>query len=490
MLFRSTYPHSGGEYVYLTRAFGPGAGFLYAWGQLLFIRTGASIVTLAYVFADYSVRLVKLDDDLPERPAIYLVLTLTPILGLTAINMIGVRMGKWTQNTLTVVKVLGLAGVLVAGFVWARGREPAEEYVVFEGTVVATGSEPAPSLILATTKVPGGRPFTLAPGAKITIDGDDKDKEGHNYTLAALLHKQVRVVTLVQDTTQAVRVKAKTQSLLASLSLAFLLVMFAYTGWNEAAYIATEVRDRRRTLPLALLLGTAAIIFLYVLVNIAYLTGLGYEDAAESSEVAADVLALVPWHLAEPAICLLVILCALGSINGTIFTSSRIFAAFGKDHSLFAPLGRWHAGRGTPVISLLVQTAVCLTTVAVVAFFFNNRRSFEALVEGTGAIFWIYYLATGVALFALRRRDRGIVRPFTVPWYPLTPLVFCGLCAWLLVGSALAKPVETLVCFGLVLAGVPLFLLSTHSPGPASGTSETHELQSPVTPFQGAPPKP
>jgi basic amino acid/polyamine antiporter, APA family len=461
----ATYPHSGGEYVYLTRAFGPCAGFLYAWGQLLFIRTGASIVTLAYVFADYTVRLTHMDVDSPEMPAVYILLTLLPILGLTAINIVGVRTGKWTQNTLTVVKVLGLAGILVAGFVWARNRA-AEDYIIYEGRVLATGSEP-PSLLLATEQSPSGRPFALAPGAKITVDGDDKNNNGKSFTLTDVLNKQVRVVAVASAPTRALRIKATTTSLFAALSLAFIFVMYAYTGWNEAAYIATEVRDRRRNLPLALVLGTAAIIVLYVLVNIAYLVGLGYAQAADSSVVAADVLALVPWHFAEPAICLLVIISALGSINGTIFTSSRIFAAFGKDHSLFAPLGRWHAKLGTPVVSLVIQCLVCLLTVAVVAVCFQNHDSFEALLAGTAGIFWVYYLATGIALFALRWRDRGLRRPFTVPGYPLTPLVFCVLCGWLLWGSVLAKPWETAACFGIVLVGVPLFLLSKHSPGPA-----------------------
>ena len=116
----STYPRSGGEYVYLTRAFGSWAGFLFAWGQLLIIRTGASMVAVAYVFALYAVRLAKIDAEADAYPLAFTALALLPIVVLTATNILGVRMGRLTQNTLTVVKVLGLGGVLVAGFVWAR----------------------------------------------------------------------------------------------------------------------------------------------------------------------------------------------------------------------------------------------------------------------------------------------------------------------------------------------------------------------------------
>src|SRR5262249_61880643 len=82
----STYPRSGGEYVYLTRAFGPWAGFLFAWGQLLVVRTGASIVAVAYIFADYTTRLAHLSPEAPARPLVYTALPLLPILAFTLIN--------------------------------------------------------------------------------------------------------------------------------------------------------------------------------------------------------------------------------------------------------------------------------------------------------------------------------------------------------------------------------------------------------------------
>jgi amino acid transporter len=455
------YPHSGGEYVYLTRAFGPLAGFLYAWGQLLFIRTGASIVSIAYVFADYTLELAGYDHDTPGLTTLYVTLTVLPILALTGINVVGVYFGKWTQNTLTVVKVLGLGAVMAAGFLWAQSRAPGRDYHVYQGTISAVWDNKL-TLEWISKKSYAKEAITLivTPQTKLTLNGDDKKSSGEPYVLGDLKGLKAKVLVLPGNSTLAIRVKATDRSPFAALSLVFVFVMFSYAGWNEAAYITAEVHDQRRNVPRALILGTGAVMVIYVAVNLAYLVGLGFEDASDSGVVAKDVLALVPWDVAQPAICLLVIVSVLSSMNGTIVTSSRIFAAFGKDHRFFALLGHWDPRLRTPVISLLVQLLVCLATVAVVACFFPTRSSFENIVGGTAAVFWIYYLATGIALFVLRWRDAAAPRPFLVPLYPLTPLIYCAFCAWLVGGSLVAMPWETLVCFALLALGVPLFWLT------------------------------
>src|SRR5437870_2837197 len=106
----SAYAHSSGEYVYLRRAYGPFVGFGFAWAMLTVIRTGASIAPIAYVFAEYA---QKLHDFGPQSKLIYVT---AAIGGLTVINALGIHPGRRTQNTLTLAKVLGLAGVIVAGF--------------------------------------------------------------------------------------------------------------------------------------------------------------------------------------------------------------------------------------------------------------------------------------------------------------------------------------------------------------------------------------
>lgn len=459
----STYPRSGGEYIYLTRAFGPWAGFLFAWGQLLIVRTGASIVVMAYVFADYAAKLFGADDKTAGFPIVYPLLALLPIVALTAINIVGVQAGKRTQNILTVVKVLGLVGVLVAGFAWPRQRD-GESLRVYEGTVKAVGTN---SLELENGSANKRLVFWTDARTKMTVDGEEQIVDGaakRKLQISDLPGKQTRVTVEANAPYRAVRVKATMHSTWGALTLALIFVLWTYAGWHEGAYVAAEVENKRVNLPRSLMLGTAVVIVLYLLVNAAYLVGLGFEAASDSDVVAADVLAQVPGGFGETAMCVLVMLSSLGAINGMLCTNARIFAEFGNDHSLFAPLARWSRRFGTPAVALVVQLAVCLVTIAVMTQWVNNSNAFGRLIVGTAPVFWLFFLATGVALFVLRWKDKGIERPFKAPAYPLTPLIYCGFCSLMIAGSAIESPEDALAWLGILLLGVPLYWLSRHSP--------------------------
>jgi amino acid transporter len=459
----STYPRSGGEYVYLTRAFGPWAGFLFAWGQLLIIRTGASLVAMAYVFATYAARLWGIDNDKSNYGFVIASLALVPILVLSASNIFGVRTGKWTQNTLTAVKLLSLAGVLAAGFLWARSNATREDYTVLEGRILKARSD---RITLQTANKAQSNHLLLADNVKITIDDNDNSSQGDGLQPNKVEGLRARVLIRPGEPPTAFRVKATEHSLFGAWSLALILVLWTYAGWHEGSYIAAEVRNPRRNVPLALILGTLAVIAIYVSINVAYLVGLGYEDAADSQAVAADVLGLAPWTIAEQAMCVLIIISSLGAINGMIFTSSRIFSEFGADHRLFAPLGKWSRRLGTPAAALAIQAVICVLTVALVACFFPSDDPFDVIVKGTAPVFWLFFLLTGVALFALRRVDPGITRPFKVPLYPITPLIYCGFCGLMLYGSVVGAFEEALGGWMLfltalaVIAGLPLYLVS------------------------------
>ena len=115
----STYPRSGGEYVYLTRAFGPLTGFLFAWSQLSVTRSG-SIAAMAYIFGERTAVLFGYADSLGHHVAF--VFAGLSVIVLTTINVLGVRMGTGTQNVLTVAKVLGLVALVIVGFGWGERR--------------------------------------------------------------------------------------------------------------------------------------------------------------------------------------------------------------------------------------------------------------------------------------------------------------------------------------------------------------------------------
>lgn len=412
----TTYPRMGGDYVYLTRAFGRGVGFLFGWAQLAVILTG-SIGAMAYAFGDYSVALW----DLPPTSAVCF--ALAAVVVLTGLNLLGLVFGKVVQNVLTGVKVLGLAAIVVAG-VWAGVTVP-----------------------LAAAK---------------PLDGG------------------------------------------AGFGLAMVFVFYAYGGWNDAAFVAAEVRDRGRNMPLALILGTGGITLIYLLVNGAYLWGLGFEGVRNSMAPAADVLQLMLGKWGSKSMSLLVMLSALGAINGLIFTGSRIYVSLGRDHRLFGWLGQWSVPRSAPVRSLLAQAVITVVLIVVVGtdtgqatvdkvFQFLDQQmgvirgwetghpavdkvlqsvglspvpwakyygGFNTLVAGSAPVFWVFFLLTGLSLFVLRFKDRGVPRPFSAPFFPVEPIVFCAMCGYMLYSAV--EYARGLSLLGIVplLIGLPLYLVS------------------------------
>ncbi|HWP34376.1 MAG TPA: amino acid permease [Thermodesulfobacteriota bacterium] len=246
----------------------------------------------------------------------------------------------------------------------------------------------------------------------------------------------------------------------AAFGLAMVFVLLTYGGWNETAYVSAELKGER-SVGHALLLGIGLITLLYVLVNLAYLAGLGLEGVAASSVVAADLLRVAVGPGAATALSLLVALSAASSVNATIMTGARSAYALGRDCPRLGALARWRAGREAPVNALLVQGAIAL---ALVGFGAVARRGFEAMVAYTAPVFWFFFLLTGVSLVVMRRRDPGRPRPFRVPLYPLVPLLFCASAAFMLYSSLRYAGAGAWLGVAVMLTGVPL--LATMRPRP------------------------
>ncbi|WP_224249328.1 APC family permease [Hyalangium gracile] len=363
----STWPHPGGDYHYLHRALGQGPAFLFAWARLTVIPTG-SIALLAFVFGDYATQLAPLG---PYSSSVY---AAAVVVGLTAMNVAGVRQGTRTQNVLTALEVLGVGAIIVAGLLLA----------------------PAPS---APPPPASGSPM-------------------------------------------------------AAWGLALVFVLLTYGGWNEVATLSAEVKGSRRNLAWALLVSIGVVTALYLLVNWAYLRGLGLAGMAGSSAVAADLAQRALGSGGAQALCVLVAVSALTSANATVITGARTHYAFGRDSTLFQGLGRWHARANTPAQALLVQGTLAL---ALVGLGTVTRQGFQTMVEYTAPVFWLFFLLTGVSLLVLRRREPRTPRPFRVPLYPLTPLLFIGTCAYVLYSSLAYAGIGALA--GMVVLGTGAVLL-------------------------------
>jgi amino acid transporter len=241
----------------------------------------------------------------------------------------------------------------------------------------------------------------------------------------------------------------------AGLGTAMLFVLFTYGGWNDAAYISAEVRDRERNMARALLLAIGIVTVLYVLVNLAYLKGLGYAAMVRSDAVAADLLKGVWGSAGEKVISIAVAIAALTSVNGSMIVGGRSNYALGRDWPILGFLGKWDEASGSPRVAMLVQGAIAL---ALVVFGAIQKTGFKGLVEYSLPVFWGFFLLVGVAVFVLRAKEPDAPRPFRIPGYPVVPAIFVLVCAWLLYRSLEFHRTHAFVGLGVLAVGAVLVL--------------------------------
>ena len=254
-----------------------------------------------------------------------------------------------------------------------------------------------------------------------------------------------------------------------SFGLAMIFVLFTYGGWNEAAYLAGEVKDARRNMPKVLGLGIVIVTALYLVVNLGYLAVLGLGGVRESKAVAADVMRVVAGDKGAVIVALVVCVSALTTMNAAIFTGARTNWALGRDFGLFAHLGSWREAGSTPANALLLQGVITLGLIVAGSF---TPDGFSAMVAYTAPVFWTFFLLTGITLFIFQARG-GEAPSFRVPFPPLIALVFLGMCLYMLWSSIgyirnpdFGPKFGTPVLIGLLVmaAGIPLYYFARRRP--------------------------
>lgn len=254
-----------------------------------------------------------------------------------------------------------------------------------------------------------------------------------------------------------------------SFGLAMIFVFFAYGGWNEAAYLAGEVRDARRNMLRVLVIAISVITVLYLLVNAGYLAALGLEGMRHSKAVAADAVRVLAGEKSAMVIALIVCLAALTTMNAAIFTGARTNYALGRDFVFFRHMGIWREKGSTPANALLVQGAIALLLVWAASY---TSDGFSAMVAYTAPVFWTFFYLTAITLFAFRERAAADAPPFRVPLYPHIPIAFIVMCVYMLYSSIdyvrnpdYGPKFGNLVLAGLAImaVGIPLYLLAKKS---------------------------
>lgn len=242
-----------------------------------------------------------------------------------------------------------------------------------------------------------------------------------------------------------------TGGVLSGIGLAMIGVLWAYEGWQYVTFSAGEARDAQRTFPRAIVAGTGLLIALYMLANVAYVSALGVGAVQETDRVAASAVAALFGPAAGKLIAAVILVSIFSAANGLTLTAPRMYYAMGRDGVFFRKLGEVHPRFGTPAFAI-VAGSVWAGLLAVTG-------TFEQLLTYVVFSGWIFYGLGALSIFVFRRREPDAPRPFRVPGYPVTPILFVAAAAAIVLNTLFTQPGRALVGFLVVLTGVPAFLL-------------------------------
>ncbi len=386
-------PKAGGEYVFVREAYGARMGFLYGWMQF-FIAKAGGLAAISIGFA------------------IFLNALLNGALGgnFFTLNLLGYpfALGGLQVVALTMIVV---ATLINCAAVSANGN-------------VAT--------VLMTIKV--ALVLVVGVGAFIFARGD--------WTHFALANAG-GACEGVGDSARAG---------FAGFGAAMLGALWAYNGWNELTFVAGEVRNPQRNIPLALIGGMIMVAALYIFINLAYFYVLAPTDIANvspASSVATEVARKFLGPLAVSLIAAALLASSFGTLHIGILTGARVPFAMAHNRLFFQNLARLSPRTHVPIRALVVQAAWgCLLTLS---------GSFDALTNYSIFGLWIFYGLVTASVFVFRRRMPDAVRPYRTWGYPVVPILFLIVTAWLLGNTLWTTPRQAFAGLGLIALGLPVY---------------------------------
>lgn len=239
-------------------------------------------------------------------------------------------------------------------------------------------------------------------------------------------------------------------SSLAGIGAALTPVMFAYGGWQTASFCAGEMRDPRRDLARGLLLGVAGVILLYCAVAFVCVHALGPAGLAASKTPASDVMRLALGNRGATLIGLGIAISTLGFLSQGMLTAPRVYFAMAEDGLFFRSVAKVNPVSRVPVVAIVLQGA------AAVAIALSG--TYGQILSYVVSVDFIFFGLTGAALFVFRRRDREQDVPFRAPGHPFTTGLFVAACAVTVVATVWNNPVNSLIGYAILAAGVPACL--------------------------------
>jgi APA family basic amino acid/polyamine antiporter len=386
----ASLPHAGGQYVYLREAFGPVPGFLFGWLMFLVYMTGG-IAGLAVAFAEYTGYF------LPQ-------LSLQNILFEINLNILG----SPVKIPLSAGKLVGVGVIVFLSIINIVGTRFGKIIQNFF-TVIKIG-------ILLVIIILG---FTLGKGTSVDFS---LNPGGLSFG-----------------------------TIVSGFGLALVAIFWAFDGWNNVTFVAGEIKNPKRNIPLSLIYGALLVTLLYVLVNYIYLYALPIEQMAGEVRIAEKATTVLFGGTTSAVISAVILVSVFGSINGSILTGPRVYYAMARDGLFFKFVSRIHPKFRTPALSILIQAA--WASILTLSGTFEQLFTYVIFVS---IIFWIF---AAVSVFILRKKLPDLPRPYKVWGYPAVPLLFIITSLGILINTIVEKPVESLAGLGFTLLGIPVFLL-------------------------------
>ena len=237
----------------------------------------------------------------------------------------------------------------------------------------------------------------------------------------------------------------------SQFGVAMIACLWAYEGWNCVSFVAGEVKRPERNLLLALSLGTAALIAIYLAANVAYMRVLSVPTLATTDRVAARVAEITMGSIGGTLVSLTILLSIIGASNGAILTFARAYFAQARDGLFFRAVGNVHPRFETPHVAIVVQ-GVWAAVLAI-------SGSYELLFSYVVFAAWIFYGLAVLGVVVLRRKAPDLPRPYKMWGYPVTPIAFAAVAFWFVINTIITTPVSSLIGLAIVAAGVPVYYI-------------------------------
>lgn len=385
---------TGGQYVYFQKMYGNFISYLYGWSVFAVIQTGSQ-AAIAYVFGEYLGYFVKF----PELPqALQNFSFYIPIVG----NIF--PFAEFGAKAAAILVIIFLTGINYIGVVFGGAVQSFVTFIKI-ATIVFL------SIFLFTST--SGSFNNISTGFQIPA--------------------------------------ATSANLISLLGLALAGAFWAYDGWNNITFVAGEVKQPQRNVPLALLLGTLIVIVVYMLINAAYLYVLPVDQMAKSPLVAATAAEIIFGHYGAVIISLAVIISTFGALNGSILSTARVCFAMSRSNMFFKKLGEIHPKFGTPHTSLIAQGIWSCVLVL--------SGTFDTITDYVIFAAWLFYMLGALGVIVLRKKMPDVPRPYKVWGYPYTPILFVIFSFLFLVNTIISDVSNAAMGALLILLGLPLYFI-------------------------------